>query len=483
IDQYYLNVIAIGAFSAMERGILVSCATGNSGPAAMTLQNFAPWILTVGASTVDRQFLADVILGDGQVFPGTSMYSGDPLPNNADIEIVIGADDNKANCLDGSLSSTEVAGKIVICITDRRSSGERKGIEVKNAGGAGMIVIESQELSGSESYPIPAAGVSLTSGRKIVEYYMNNKSNGKKPIATIKFRGTVIGSSASPAPRVAHFSNRGPNKITPEILKPDLIAPGVDILAAFTGYGADPTSLGEFKIWSGTSMACPHVSGLAALLRKAHPNWSPAAIRSALMTTAYDVDNSGKYITDIGTGKFSTPFQHGSGHVDPNPSLNPGLVYDIGPSDYEAFLCSIGYDAKQISVFTKDRKVDCKSIGLSSPGDLNYPSFSVVFKSGFDTVKYKRVAKNVGSSVNAVYKLKVRSRTPFVKISVSPTKLVFSKDKTSLPYEITFESRLTDVDTTKEAFGSIEWYDGVHIVKSPIAFQWGVTPTSLISSV
>ncbi|KAI3914363.1 hypothetical protein MKW98_014970, partial [Papaver atlanticum] len=115
--------------------------------------------------------------------------------------------------------------------------------------------------------------------------------------------------------------------------------------------------------------------------------------------------------------------------------------------------------------------------------DLNYPSFSVVFKSGFDMLKYKKVVKNVGSSVNAVYKLKIRARTPFVKISVSPIKLVFSMDKTTLSYEITFEFRLTDVDTAKKAFGSIEWYDGVHVVKSPIAFRWGVTSTSLLSSI
>ncbi|KAI3914364.1 hypothetical protein MKW98_014971, partial [Papaver atlanticum] len=76
------------------------------------------------------------------------------------------------------------------------------------------------------------------------------------------------------------------------ILKPDVIAPGVDILAANTGYGADPTSTEEFKLDSGTSMACPHVSGLAVLLRKVYPKWSPDAIRSALMTTAYNVDSS-----------------------------------------------------------------------------------------------------------------------------------------------------------------------------------------------
>ncbi|KAI3959888.1 hypothetical protein MKW92_044879 [Papaver armeniacum] len=481
---YYQNVIAIGAFAAMEKGIVVSCAAGNSGPVPMTAINSAPWILTVGASTVDREFPADVILGDGQVFPGASLYSGAAIPNDTYIEIVYAAGDHprSSSCLKGSLNSTEVAGKIVICAG--RGAGERKGTVVKNAGGAGMIYIWNGEDLIAEPYPIPAAQVSKTSGAKIIEYINNHHHpHGQKPSATIKFRGTVIGSSSSPAPQVAFFSSRGPNQITPEILKPDVIAPGVNILAAYTGYGSESTSLEEFQIDSGTSMACPHVSGWAALLRKAHPKWSPAAIRSALMTTAYTVDSTGKSITEFGTGNFSTPFQIGSGHVDPNRALNPGLVYDIIPSDYEAFLCSIGYDAKQISVFVKDKKIDCKSIGLSSPGDLNYPSFSVVFKSGFDTVKYKRVVKNVGSSVNAAYGIKIRAPTSSVKIRVCPTKLVFSMNKTSLPYEITFESRLTDTDTMKEAFGSVEWYDGVHVVKSPIAFRWGVTPTSFTSSV
>ncbi|KAI3936117.1 hypothetical protein MKW92_004317, partial [Papaver armeniacum] len=312
--------------------------------------------------------------------------------------------------------------------------------------------------------------VSLSSGSKIIEYINNQHSNGRTPTAAFKFRGMVTGSAASSAPRVASLSGRGPSQVVPEIIKPDVIAPGINILAAWTGFGADTTNLEEFNIRSGTSMACPHVSGLAALLRSAYPKWSPAAIKSALMTTAYNVDNSKSKITDFATNKPSTPFQHGSGHVYPNKALNPGLIYDIAPSDYEDFLCSIGYNAEQISLFVKDKKVDCESSMLSSAGDLNYPSFSVVLGTA-DTVSYKRVVKNVGNSADAVYNAKV-SRTSYVDISVSPTKLVFSKDKTSLPYEITFESKLTDPHDTGEEFGSIEWYDGQHVVRSPIAISW-----------
>ncbi|KAI3871180.1 hypothetical protein MKW98_015080 [Papaver atlanticum] len=148
------------------------------------------------------------------------------------------------------------------------------------------------------------------------------------------------------------------------------------------------------------------------MLRNAFPKWSPAAIKSALMTTAYTVDNSGKYIRAMSITHdqliLSTPFHHGSGHVDPNKALNPGLVYDIAPSDYEAFLCTIGYTETQMKLFVKDgRKVDCDSVRLSSQGDLNYPSFSVVFESGrTQTVKYKRMVTNVGTSADAVYKIR-----------------------------------------------------------------------------
>ncbi|RZC90024.1 hypothetical protein C5167_029090 [Papaver somniferum] len=144
-------------------------------------------------------------------------------------------------------------------------------------------------------------------------------------------------------------------------------------------------------------MSCHHVSGLATLLRSAYPKWIPAAIKSALMTTSYNLDNSGKNITDLVDGLDANPFDVGSGQVNPNRALHPGLVYELAPSDYVAFLCSIGYNSTQLSAFVDDpKKVDCKSIGLSSLGDLNCPSFSVVFGSGSsDKVTYTRTMKNV----------------------------------------------------------------------------------------
>ncbi|GMH17573.1 hypothetical protein Nepgr_019414 [Nepenthes gracilis] len=323
---YDRDSIAIGAFGAAQHGVLVSCSAGNSGPTAFTAVNIAPWILTVGASTIDREFPADVVLGDGRVFNGVSLYDGDAFLDESDyLELVYAGDCGSRYCYEGRLDSSKVSGKMVIC--DRGGNARVvKGYAVKLAGGLGMILANTAD-SGEEliadSHLIPATMVGQIAGDKIKGYVVSDPN----PTATINFRGTAIG-SFPPAPKVAAFSSRGPNHLTPEILKPDLIAPGVNILAGWTGFTA-PTDLDidprrvEFNIISGTSMSCPHVSGLAALLRKAHPSWSPAAIKSALMTTAYYLDNSGNNITDLATGEQSSPFVHGSGHVNPNRALDP----------------------------------------------------------------------------------------------------------------------------------------------------------------
>lgn len=475
--QYFRDSIAIGGFGAAKHGIIVSCSAGNSGPGPYTAVNIAPWILTVGASTIDREFPADAILGDGRIFVGVSLFSGEPL-GDSKYPLVYGADCGSRYCYSRQLDPAKVAGKIVIC--DRGGNARvAKGAAVKDAGGVGMIHTNTEE-NGEElladSHLIPATMVGQIAGDKIKAYVRSDPS----PTATIAFRGTVIGKSPS-APRVASFSSRGPNHLTSEILKPDVIAPGVNILAGWTGF-TSPTDLDidprrvEFNIISGTSMSCPHVSGLAALLRRAYPKWTPAAIKSALMTTAYFLDNTGKNITDLATGEASTPFVHGSGHVDPNRALNPGLVYDIDVSDYVAFLCAIGYDSYRISVFVND-PVDCGAQKLGSPGNLNYPSFSVVFDKETSVVKYTRVVKNVGSNVDAVYEVKV-SAPPAVGISVSPSKLVFSEENQKLSYEIEFTGGALEevvggaANSIPSAFGSIVWSDGVHNVRSPIAVVW-----------
>ncbi|GAU32993.1 hypothetical protein TSUD_358600 [Trifolium subterraneum] len=411
----------------------------------------------------NSHFASDVIIGvlDTGIWPELHSFSDPSL--------------SKSTLPSSWKDSSKVKGKIVVC--DRGGNARvEKGSAVKKAGGLGMIMSNTEE-NGEElladAHLIAATMVGQTAGDKIKEYIKSSEN----PTATIKFKGTVIGGSDSPsAPQVASFSSRGPNYRTSEILKPDVIAPGVNILAGWTGK-VGPTDLEidprrvEFNIISGTSMSCPHVSGIAALLRKAFPKFSPAAIKSALMTTAYNVDNSGGKIKDLGTGKESNPFVHGAGHVDPNKALNPGLVYDINTNDYLSFLCSIGYDAKKIQVFTREPTSYniCENEGnFDSPGDLNYPSFSVEFGAYNSLVKYKRVVTNVGGSDDAVYTVKIDA--PFgVDVNVSPSKLVFSSENKTQAFEITF-TRIGYGGS--QSFGSIEWSDGSHIVRSPIAVRW-----------
>ncbi|KAL6635230.1 hypothetical protein ACP70R_027901 [Stipagrostis hirtigluma subsp. patula] len=472
-QEFYKDNPALAAFRAVRKGIVVSAAAGNSGPGELTANNVAPWILTVGASTINRRFPANVVLGNGATFTGTSIYAGVPLGKDK-MPLVYGGDVGSNVCEPGELNATAVVGKIVVC-DPGVYGGAAEGWAVKLAGGAGAILAGPEELGEqvlTTAHVLPATAVTFAAAEKIKKYI----STQANPLATIVFRGTVVGPTPS-SPRMASYSSRGPNLHAPEILKPDVTAPGIDILAAWTGENS-PSGLDsdhrrvQFNIFSGTSMSCPHVSGIAALLRQARPEWSPAVIKSAMMTTAYNLDNAGDVIKDMSTGKASTPFVRGAGHVDPNRAVDPGLVYDAGPDDYISFLCALGYTPEQIAMFTTkdDPAVNC-STRTGSAGDLNYPAFSVVFNSTMDVVTQRRVVLNVGSNVKAKYRASVNSPAG-VRVTVKPRQLRFSATQKTQDYEITFAARRVVSLTEKYTFGCIVWSDGEHRVSSPIAIIW-----------
>lgn len=342
------------------------------------------------------------------------------------------------------------------------------------AGGVGLILASFdlyREQAMTDAHVIPAACVTFVDAMKMAYYIATDGS----PAATIASGGTAIGRSAPPYPRMASFSSRGPSRHAPEILKPDITAPGVDILAAWTGanspsYVSTDTRRVEYNVMAGTSMSCPHVSGVAALLRQARPEWSPAAIKSAMMTTAYNVDSAGGVIGDMSTGKASTPFARGAGHVDPNSAADPGLVYDADAEDYITFLCAIGYDAKQVALFTGDGSVtDCSTRSGTVVGDLNYPAFSAVFGPDKRAVTQRRVVRNVGGNVWATYRVRITAPEG-VRVTVSPGTLRFRPWRKTQEYEVTLELQENLPD--KHTFGAIEWSDGQHKVKSPIAITW-----------
>jgi len=477
-NPYDENPIAIGALGAIQKGVFVSCSAGNAGPTPSAISNTAPWITTVGASTIDREFPAPVLLGNGKNYQGSSLYKGKTL-GNEQLPLVYGetaSSNETANlCLPGSLDPNMVTGKIVFCDLGKNARVE-KGLAVKQAGGAGMILANYPvygDFLWTESHFLPATCVDSKSGEDI-KAYINSTRN---PTATVKAEGlTVVGKARAPV--VASFSSRGPNPVVPEILKPDLIAPGVDILAAWTGH-AGPTPLisdkrrVDYNIISGTSMSCPHVTGIAALLRAAHPEWTPAAIKSALMTSSVLFDHTERPISDEVTGLPANAFAMGVGHVNPDAASDPGLVYDTGFDDYVSFLCSLNYTGRQIQILTR-KAISCPEL-RSQPGDLNYPSFSVVFKP-LDLMRAtRRSVTNVGAA-DSVYEIRVEN-PPSVNIVVEPTTLVFKTQNEKANYTVRFESKVaSDRNSSRlPEFGQISWKcvkGGTQVVRSPVAIVW-----------
>ncbi|XP_021279975.1 subtilisin-like protease SBT1.1 [Herrania umbratica] len=470
---YDSDNIAIGAFQAIKKGIFVSCSGGNSGPSSSTVSNTAPWIMTVAASYLDRKFSTTVKLGDGQTFEGSSLYVGKATKQLALVYGKTAGDATAVFCIDGSLKRKLVKGKIVVCqrgITSRAEKGE----QVKLAGGAGMLLVntenEGEELF-ADAHILPATALGALAG-KAIKKYLNSTT---KPTASITFKGTVYG---NPAPMMAAFSSRGPNEVGPDLIKPDVTAPGMNILAAWPPL-TSPTQLKSdkrsvlFNVVSGTSMSCPHVSGIAALIKSVHEDWSPAAIKSALMTTAYVLDNTHGGILDVASSNstVATPFAFGSGHVDPEKASDPGLIYDITPDDYLNYLCSLKYSASQIALFAGEG-FTCPKNPTMQPGDLNYPSFAVNFKpnSKSNTVTFTRTVTHVGIP-NVTYVVQ-RNEPNGVSMMIEPETLKFGKPGQKLSYKITFTQR-KGTTPREPSFGFIDWvYLQKYHVRSPIAVTW-----------
>ncbi|XP_019057283.1 PREDICTED: LOW QUALITY PROTEIN: subtilisin-like protease SBT5.6 [Tarenaya hassleriana] len=466
---YSEDGIAIGALHAVRRNIVVAASAGNYGPKPGTLSNPAPWIITVGASGLDRSFVGGLVLGNGFTIKTESItsYKMDnfaPLVYAADVVIpgVVAANDT-SQCLPNSLSPELVKGKVVMCM---RGTGSRvgKSLEVKRAGGAGLILGNSPANGDDipvDAHFIPAAGVIPSVVDKILHYIKTDKN----PVAFIKPGKTVYRSK--PAPFVTGFSSRGPNVIDPNILKPDISAPGLNILAAWSGADS-PTKISadrrtvEFNLFSGTSMSCPHVSGAIALIKAIHPSWSSAAIRSAIMTTAWMTNDEKKPIQDI-NGLPANPFAIGSGHFRPTKAADPGLVYDASYKEYLLYCCSV-------SLTDVDPEFKCPK--KPPPGyNLNYPSISIPNLNR--TVKIQRRVTNVGSS-NGTSTYFFSAKPPLgVSVTAKPNILTFSRAGQKKRFTITVKPRTEQlrgkVQKGQYIFGRYTWTDSYHVVRSPIA--------------
>ncbi|KAM1263254.1 hypothetical protein ACFXTH_028266 [Malus domestica] len=468
-SDYLNDPIAIGAFHAEQMGVMVICSAGNDGPDPYTIANTAPWIFTVAASNIDRDFQSNIILGNGRTFTGYAINFSN-LTRLKTYPLVFGKDaagintpvSEARNCYPGSLDQKKVVGKIVVCVDDDPAVSRRtKKLVVADTKAKGLILIDEAEKGVPfDSGIFPFTEVGNIAGFQILKYI----NSTKKPTATIL--PTVVVPHYRPAPAVAFFSSRGPAQLTENILKPDIMAPGVAILAAIapkneTGTVPNGKKPSKFSIKSGTSMACPHVSGTAAFIKSVHRQWTTSMIKSALMTTATIYNNMKMPLTDS-SNHFANPHEVGVGEINPIKALNPGLVFETTTENYLEFLCYYGYPEKNIR-FMSNTKFNCPKISIEELiSNINYPSISISKLNRRQPAKaIKRTVTNVGA-LNSTYIAKVQAPVGLT-VSVLPEKLVFAEGVRRVSFQVSFYGKEAPSGYN---FGSITWFDGQHSVRT-----------------
>ncbi len=445
----FRDAVEIAFLFAADAGVFVAASAGNAGPASSTVAHPGPWLTTVAAGTHNRDGAGSATLGNSVTYTGASMATlggVGPAPFIDSVDAGLpGADPTEValcySSADGGavLDPAKVAGKIVLC--DRGVTARvNKSLAVQEAGGIGMILVNTAASSvNADLHFVPSVHLAHTDRAAVKAY-----AAAPGATATINTASVVL---TAPAPFTASFSSRGPLLAGGgSLLKPDLIAPGQDILA-----GVSPSGYGGrlFDLLSGTSMSSPHVAGLGALMKELHPSWSPMAIKSALMTTGYDVLDGG---TPAPNTNPVLIFRQGAGHVSPASAADPGLVFDSGYNDWLNFICGT-----QPGSF-------CSAFTPIHPSDLNVASIAIGAMAGTQTVT--RRVTNVGNSA-ATYTASYTGMAGFT-VAVSPSSLTLAKGATGT-FTVTFTR--TTAPLNAYSGGQLRWTDGAHMVRVPMVVR------------
>ncbi|XBI34830.1 hypothetical protein VPH35_120584 [Triticum aestivum] len=422
-------------------------------PNTSTVCNAAPWMTRVGTATLDRVLPSTLKLGNGVQLTGQSLYN---IKSQGTTEIgLIGS-----TCDTEDMTLDQVMGRVVVCSVMARA-GAYTGRYVQRAGGADMVTMEPIERWGeavmAEPFDMPGLKLSYTAGKTLEQYV----SATPYLIAAFGFTcDTVTGSI----------------RFTPEIIKPDLIAPGVNILATWNQKPVEGTDQQfPFNIISGTSMAYPHAAGVAVLINKQHGDWTPAMVRSVLMTTATMLDNKNLPIVDSGNDMEAMPLVSGSGMVHPTLAMDPSLLYDAGAQDYIDFLWSFVYTTAQIRPFEPhflNVYINWTTLA-ENPGyanDLNYPSTVVLFDGSVVMRRIRRTLTSV-SRTEETYEVTVTAPNG-VAVTVTPTQLTFSNYMEHNKYIVDFIRTEAVKPTGMWESGETVWKGKKHHVRSPVALGY-----------
>ncbi|KAE7995356.1 hypothetical protein FH972_000165 [Carpinus fangiana] len=421
----FLSLFDIVMLFARRAGVFVVQAAGNHGPDPSTVLSYSPWTVGAAASGTDRSFPGSLLLGNGEKVGGVGL-SGPTFGNGLFLyKLVLAKDAVKIN---GTFPRTPqyieecqypeafeynaVQGSVVICTFSAGFFNQTSTLTAiidtaRTLGFMGFILVANPTYGDFIAEPIPFAVPAIMIPSIISLYYEQQTNRDERGFVTKFCARAAIGdgrvaSFKGVEPIVSRFSARGPDfidtkKNPADVLKPDILAPGHQVWAAWSPISAlDPMLKGyNFALLSGTSMAAPHIAGIAALIKQYNPFWTPSMIASAISTTATKYDSKGELIMaegyNIGNLSPSTPFDLGAGLVSPTHAMDPGLVLFSGYDDYISFLCSLpNIDPDTIKASTGEF---CNH-SLSHPADLNLPS--VTISALAETQLVRRTVKNVG---------------------------------------------------------------------------------------
>jgi subtilisin family serine protease len=442
----FRDAVEIAFLFAADAGVFVAASAGNSGPSTSTVAHPGPWLTTVAAGTHDRNGVGSTTLGNGASYTGASFaaaLSAKPLVDAVNAPAAGAGATEVELCYPGALDAAVVTGKIVLCKRGAIALVD-KSRAVAEAGGTGMLLYN--DPAGATNtlalfHSVPTVHLSGADGVAIKGYIAAQGGSASASIAQAVIVNDV------PAPLTASFSSRGPLQAGGgSLLKPDLIAPGQDILAGV----APPGNGGKlFDLYSGTSMSSPHVAGLAALFKEKFPSWSPMMIKSALMTTGYDVLDGG---TPAPNTNPVLIFRQGAGHVDPARAMNPGLVFDSRFGDWLSFICGVQPGG------------GCGGVTPINPSDLNVASIAIGAMPGAQTVT-RRVTNVTGASTT--FTASYTGMAGF-NVVIAPASLTLAPGATA---EFTVSFTRTTAALNAYTGGQLRWTDGERIVRLPMVVR------------